>query len=155
MLKSKLLASLHGVGSTAVLGRRPSRMEGPDMSPTLSLEESIREFRSNHIRLKQRSPGPSFTITDEERFLAIFILEMLEIFKVTATPCKLELPGSGYSERRKCPESKPPSPCRSQQARLSTRICIHSIFHGRGKIFSLLLSTIKRNSYFRSRSRKS
>ena len=66
-------------------------MEGPDMSPTLSLEESIREFRSNHIRLKQRSPGPSFTITDEERFLNIFILEMLEIFKVTVIPCKLEL----------------------------------------------------------------
>ena len=58
-------------GST-VAGQGPSRMEGgPEfkMSPTLSLEESIREFRNNHARVRQRrfDNNPSSPDSDEGR----------------------------------------------------------------------------------------
>ena len=59
-----------------VAGERPSRMEAQadKMSPTLSLEESIREFRNHHLRLKQRrsSTSPASYLDEGRRLLRTY-----------------------------------------------------------------------------------
>ena len=81
MLKLKLASS--DVCPT-VAGERPSRMEGPDkMSPTLSLEESIREFRNNHVRLKlRRSSLSPASFADEGGQFPVCILEKTILYRV-------------------------------------------------------------------------
>ena len=73
MLERAEARPLDGGPLATVAGERPSRMEAqPDkMSPTLSLEESIREFRNNHLRLKNRrsSLSPASFQDEGRRFM--------------------------------------------------------------------------------------
>ena len=76
-----------------VAGERPSRMEAQSdkMSPTLSLEESIREFRNNHLRLKNRrsslSPA-SFADEGKRVFFGVQILiELIHFYDRGAIIC--------------------------------------------------------------------
>ena len=139
MLKLKLASS--DVCAT-VAAERPSRMEGPDkMSPTLSLEESIREFRNNHVRLKlRRSSLSPASFADEGGQFPVCILDKTILFTTyflqstfLTIHCKWFPSGSGYPQRRGSQEGYQPQ-SQSQQG----SAWIHRFLRGGGEIFSLM-----------------